>query len=158
MAKTTFCSDCGEPEDPNDLHTTCNRVVYCNDCGEPIKNGHFMYDPAHAHCRPKKAGTARRKRRFRRKLFIKQGGLCGICGERLRADPLDPSLNVDHIVPRAYGGGNHPENLQLVHVECNTAKGSDVDPVFAIRKLTDWGERIPDNLLDLLEKTHAKDR
>jgi len=35
-------------------------------------------------------------------------------------------LTVDHIVPLAYGGGNHRSNLQSLCYRCNKAKGSQL--------------------------------
>jgi hypothetical protein len=51
--------------------------------------------------------------------------VCRLCGE-----PVDLSLpaslrrsaSLDHIVPRAHGGNDHRENLQLAHRACNEEK------------------------------------
>lgn len=39
-------------------------------------------------------------------------------------DPYRPS--VDHRVPRARGGTNEPENLQLAHLHCNQVKSDRI--------------------------------
>jgi 5-methylcytosine-specific restriction endonuclease McrA len=57
---------------------------------------------------------------------------CGICGEGPRAD--DPWV-VDHIVPRAHGGGDEPSNLQAAHRSCNGRKGQTLG-----EEWTPWGE------------------
>jgi 5-methylcytosine-specific restriction endonuclease McrA len=51
---------------------------------------------------------------------------CGICGARVNRDltyphPMSPSL--DHMVPLSKGGPHSPENVQISHLRCNTAKG-----------------------------------
>lgn len=55
-----------------------------------------------------------------RMLLERDGGLCGICGGRVaRRD-----ASADHIIPRKYGGPNHPANLRLAHASCNSRRGS----------------------------------
>jgi 5-methylcytosine-specific restriction endonuclease McrA len=48
---------------------------------------------------------------------------CGICGEGPREG--DPWV-VDHILPRARGGGDDPTNLQAAHRSCNGRKGQSI--------------------------------
>lgn len=57
--------------------------------------------------------------RNKRRLYGDQGGCCTGCGEHFRAE----NLEVDHIVPRAKGGTDHLENLQLLCGHCNRVKG-----------------------------------
>ena len=74
----------------------------------------------------------RRCRQDRRKhgvsvewLAQRDGTDCSICGE-----PVDMTLtlpdqmcpSVDHVIPRAKGGTNDPENLALAHFTCNRIK------------------------------------
>lgn len=58
-------------------------------------------------------------------LADRDGTACGICGlvvdMTLRA-PDPRRASVDHILPRALGGSNDPENLQLAHLRCNSGK------------------------------------
>lgn len=63
-------------------------------------------------------------------VYHRDGYRCQLCGEpvEMTASPCDadgPSL--DHVVPRARGGGDHPDNLRLTHRRCNSARGSDMD-------------------------------
>ena len=44
-------------------------------------------------------------------------------GYRCQSCRYSRRLTVDHIVPRALGGGNHYENLQCLCEDCNQAKG-----------------------------------
>ena len=51
----------------------------------------------------------------------RDGPNCSICHLEI---PNDDS-EVDHIVPRNYGGGDTISNLQLVHSKCNRDKGAN---------------------------------
>lgn len=55
----------------------------------------------------------------------KQKGLCGLTGL-----PLTDSAEIDHIVPKARGGTNAPENLRWVNKEANRAKRDLLDSEF----------------------------
>lgn len=66
--------------------------------------------------------------------IAKRDGIdCKICG-----DPVDMALrkpdlfcaSVDHIVPRALGGTDDPQNLQLAHLWCNQVKQKRPDFTF----------------------------
>jgi 5-methylcytosine-specific restriction endonuclease McrA len=55
----------------------------------------------------------------------RDGDSCGICHERVDLDASVDDLmrpSVDHVWPRALGGSNDPENLQLAHLLCNIHK------------------------------------
>lgn len=70
------------------------------------------------------------KHRTRSKMTVGQlakrdGSDCRICGKPvdLEAGPKDKFRpSIDHITPRACGGSNDPENLQLAHLWCNQVK------------------------------------
>jgi hypothetical protein len=49
---------------------------------------------------------------------------CPWCGDYLPDSP--PGTAIDHIIPRIYGGPHRRWNLQLLHQECNSAKGKKV--------------------------------
>jgi len=75
-----------------------------------------------------------------RKLWAAQSGRCALCGEPMPAHRFEtPHATVwkkqrptiDHIRPRAKGGSDAPENLQLAHAACNRRKGDR------------WGARCP---------------
>lgn len=51
-------------------------------------------------------------------LAKQQGGKCGRCGY-----PLGDDTVVDHIIHHCRGGVNARWNLQLVHADCNQARG-----------------------------------
>lgn len=52
-------------------------------------------------------------------LYGQQEGYCNGCGHFFEFR----NLEIDHIVPRAKGGSDHPENLQLLCGSCNRMKG-----------------------------------
>ncbi len=58
-------------------------------------------------------------RKMRRRVFQDSGGECGICGRKLA---LPEEVNLDHIWPVFYGGGNAPTNLRLICARCNLMK------------------------------------
>jgi hypothetical protein len=63
----------------------------------------------------------------RRDLLDRDAGVCWICGGDvdLTVAPTAPGApTVDHVVPRALGGGNDPANLRLAHRRCNGRRGS----------------------------------
>ena len=70
--------------------------------------------------------AAERQRNFRRRrkepiiaaLIARDGKVCGICAQTISAD----AAILDHIIPRAAGGLDTLDNLQLVHPPCNGAK------------------------------------
>lgn len=67
----------------------------------------------------------------RQKIADRDGWVCGICVEEI--DPTlaypDPfSASIDHVIPRAWGGGEEDTNLQLAHRWCNMKKGKGPDP------------------------------
>lgn len=61
-----------------------------------------------------------------RELARRDGTNCAICGEEIDMTLKRPASmfgpSVDHIVPRAHGGSDDPENLQLAHYWCNAVK------------------------------------
>lgn len=53
-------------------------------------------------------------------LYQKQNHKCNGCGCEFPIDLFD----IDHIIPRAHGGGDYLENYQLLCRTCNTTKGA----------------------------------
>lgn len=58
-------------------------------------------------------------RNTREKLFREQDGACNACGVSFELR----NLEVDHVIPRAAGGGDYYENYQLLCANCNRVKG-----------------------------------
>ena len=68
----------------------------------------------------------KRSKNIKQVLYKRQEGCCaGPCGEGGIGRPLDLDLfEVDHIVPKAKGGPDIDDNLQLLCPTCNRRKGS----------------------------------
>lgn len=77
-------------------------------------------------------------KRIRFEIFKRDVFTCQYCGSR----PPDVVLEVDHIEPRAAGGGNENINLITSCFDCNRGKGKKPLGVVAVR---------PDANLELLE-------
>lgn len=58
---------------------------------------------------------------FRSKMYERDKGLCGICGEPVEYWDVD----LDHIVPTSAGGLYHWENLRISHSACNRRRGDE---------------------------------
>ena len=56
---------------------------------------------------------------LRARIYKEQGGLCNGCRHKYHQKDLE----IDHIVPRSKGGGDHHENYQLLCGNCNRTKG-----------------------------------
>lgn len=63
-------------------------------------------------------------------------GICALCGEYVEIE----DASRDHIVPRAKGGGNGRDNIQLAHKSCNNLKGDIEYP-------DDWREQLKRDLV-----------
>ncbi len=46
--------------------------------------------------------------------------VCGLCNHPI----IDGDWNIDHKKPKAHGGTDCIENLQLTHIRCNTRKAA----------------------------------
>jgi 5-methylcytosine-specific restriction endonuclease McrA len=55
------------------------------------------------------------------------GQPCPLCRMPLLAHQR---LHLDHKIGRAYGGPDHPANLQVVHGHCNQRKGKGQAPIW----------------------------
>ncbi|HWG94417.1 MAG TPA: HNH endonuclease signature motif containing protein [Mycobacteriales bacterium] len=74
-----------------------------------------------------------------RRLADRDGAVCWLCGNGvdLSAPAGSPwAGSVDHVVPRARGGGNEPGNLRLAHRSCNSRRGSRLPEL-------DWPRDVP---------------
>ncbi len=70
---------------------------------------------------------------YRRVVWERDKGRCGLCGEMVDwdvkyPDPRSPSI--DHIVPISKGGVHSYDNVQITHLRCNVGKGNrEIKPV-----------------------------
>ena len=61
---------------------------------------------------------------FMTELVEAQHWRCPWCGDYLPGSPRGTAI--DHIIPRVYGGPHRRWNVQLLHAECNSAKGAKI--------------------------------
>lgn len=80
----------------------------------------------------------RRSRNIRETLYGRQGGNCSLC--RVHFEPRN--LTLDHVIPRAHGGADDDDNLQLLCGACNSTKGAGTMSE-AIARLRARGELRP---------------
>ena len=65
---------------------------------------------------------------FKENLFLKQGGLCAVCGEKLDND--FSKIHVDHIIPWSLVGDELKDNYQYLCSTCNESKSCHTDYIF----------------------------
>lgn len=83
---------------------------------------------------------------FRRKLFDRDNGTCGICGL-----PVIPTaFDLDHVIQLAEGGPDHWDNLRVTHPRCNRTR-----PKF--RTAVEW-LGIPEDLHTVLKERSERDQ
>lgn len=59
-----------------------------------------------------------RRQIFRRRLWERDAGICGICRELVELDNMD----IDHIHPQSLGGADHWDNFRVTHPRCNRSR------------------------------------
>ncbi len=93
-----------------------------------LLNGDKLPDIHHLKRPPRRTDpdTPRRSKNIKQRLYERQQGRCaGQCGDDKQGRRLDLDLfEVDHIIPRAKGGADVDDNLQLLCPTCNRIKGS----------------------------------
>lgn len=74
---------------------------------------------------------ATKSAKFKQKIYFRDEGLCGVCGEPILLShkyPHPESLTLDHIVPLSKGGAHSQYNIQLAHWTCNINKSDKLIP------------------------------
>lgn len=105
----TTCPACGVPVDlrRSDGRLRPNKPLLCMECLSLRPRGRWCMTVYQ---------VARR-----------DGAVCSICDLPVdlalkRPNPLSPSI--DHVIPRARGGRDIPDNVALAHLVCNISKGA----------------------------------
>lgn len=84
---------------------------------------------------------------LRHLLYQRQEGLCAICARPLGRKYLTSKwINLDHRRPRAHGGPDTVENLDLTHRPCNTRKADTCYGCTRCREADEEGARGVDSL------------
>jgi 5-methylcytosine-specific restriction endonuclease McrA len=122
----------------NDLEES----IPCRSCGDPIDvsrhEGRRIRRGRTAMCAD--CFSQRQKHGVPAKMLARRDGyVCKACGKTVDLDipapnPLSPTI--DRIIPRARGGSNDLNNLQLVHRVCNQVKGDLLPDEILIRHCT----------------------
>jgi len=100
---------------------------WCGVCGLPVPAGErFCRWPFGARAGDRHEGVpwASHSLAFMTELVELQRWRCPWCGDYLPDSPRGTAI--DHIIPRVYGGPHRRWNLQLLHQECNSAKGKKI--------------------------------
>src|SRR5215475_13464312 len=98
---------------------------WCGVCGLPVPAGEkFCSWPFGARVNGEAALWASNSLAFMTELVELQHWSCPWCGDDLHDSPRGTAI--DHIIPRVYGGPHRRWNLQLLHQECNSAKGKKI--------------------------------
>lgn len=117
----------------SDLHGKERRRFNCAECGKDVitswtgdSRRKFCSDSCckRHHSRP---GSQDIPRSVRRKIGDRDDWVCGLCGDSIDRNEEVPhpyAATIDHIVPRARGGSDELNNLQIAHFRCNSEKGA----------------------------------
>jgi 5-methylcytosine-specific restriction endonuclease McrA len=103
---------------------------WCGVCGLPVPAGErFCRRPAEARdpegqYDDEVVPWASHSLAFMTELVEQQHWRCPWCRDYLPDTPRGTAI--DHIIPRVYGGPHRRWNLQLLHSECNSAKGKKI--------------------------------
>lgn len=107
----------------------------CIECGKPFISKNVTYKCCSEECSKKHQNRNKDKRIYRNgkpdlsitltKLYMRDGGVCQICGRAIDFDcdcNSDYYPSIDHIMPISKGGLHRWDNVQLACRGCNTAK------------------------------------
>lgn len=103
---------------------------WCGVCGRPVPAGEtfcrwpFGGRASEGQFEDEVVPWASHSLAFQTELVEQQHWRCPWCGDYLPDSP--PGTAIDHIIPRVYGGPHRRWNLQLLHQECNSAKGKKI--------------------------------
>jgi len=103
---------------------------WCGVCGLPVPAGEslcrwpFGARPGDGQYDDEVVPWASHSLAFMTELVEAQHWKCPWCKDYLPDTPRGTAI--DHIIPRVYGGLHRRWNLQLLHQECNSAKGSKI--------------------------------
>ncbi len=80
---------------------------------------------------PQKSCVKKSKAQSRREVFLKSNNKCDNCGSGF-------ALEIDHILPKAQGGSDNPENLRLLCRSCNQRAAIQV---FGVERMSPYLNR-----------------
>lgn len=112
---TRICKGCAK-----EFQTRAKNKLYCNESCQQWSREQMRSERDRAYINQKTPA-------FRRRIYFRSKGICGICNEPIDLRFIYPnprSYSVDHIVPRSLGGLHNIDNLQATHLECNIKKSN----------------------------------
>lgn len=63
-------------------------------------------------------------RALRERMAEAQNHRCCWCGGRMMAKHGPAAPSIEHVIPLALGGADHPDNMAVAHRGCNSARGA----------------------------------
>lgn len=81
--------------------------------------------------------TAARQALYRDTLESDGVVLCYVCGKPVAPD----DATLEHIIPLAVAGDDHPDNLAISHALCNQARGDALNRTLQRRRTRETGRR-----------------
>ena len=106
------------------------ELGWCGVCGLPVPAGErfcrwpFGAGAGDGQVDREAVAWASHSLAFMTELAEMQHWRCPWCGDYLPDSPRGTAI--DHIIPRVHGGPHRRWNLQLLHQECNSAKGKKI--------------------------------
>ena len=73
--------------------------------------------------------------KIRWKVYSRDNFTCVYCGRK----PPEVALEIDHIIPVSYGGGNNMDNLATSCNQCNAGKKNRLDKVNTLLMINNMG-------------------
>lgn len=131
-------------------------IRICEKCGAEGHEGFRFsigsWSCSDCHSLPKRKRFAR----WIRAIYLRDAGICKICNLpvdwSLRGTTDDGAPEIDHVIPRSFGGVNRPYNFRLAHRHCNRdreMRDFEVDTPFFVGRFTCkvCGGDVPDERL-----------
>jgi len=115
-----------------DRHKNKTVIGKCKKCGKQFINKYGEKRRIYCSDKCSKAHSKKlRSKKFKAKVFERDGWICQICGEKINKTyyyPHPKSASVDHIIPVSLGGPDELYNMQAAHLICNIMKGNNPSP------------------------------
>lgn len=125
-----LCSSCSVCGEPMPLVADQRWDSLCSDSCTETRQAEveaFLASVAARVTRSKKAFEY--KVAARTALFERDGWICHLCDKQVNRDAIWPESDspvLDHVIPKAKGGGNELSNLKTAHALCNNQR-KDMD-------------------------------
>ena len=123
---------------PQAIKGTTFHYQNCVNCETQFLTQHSPGKYCSPHCKRQIAASKGKQvtskwitKNKRQAIYSRDQWKCQLCFEAVGQEDwqgYDPKgASLDHIVPRAHGGSDHPDNLRLTHIICNSVRGVSGD-------------------------------